>query len=89
MSKISGVIKLILASLVMFFQLKFIEFFYVDSCVDRGGRFLAHEMMCEGENVFISFNLSPTFYILTCVFFGVVILGAFKLLDRLAKRFLH
>lgn len=67
--------------------MKFIEFFYVDSCLDRGGRFLAREMMCEGKAGFISFNVSPIFYILTCVVFGILMLGALKLFDRLSKRF--
>lgn len=89
MVKLKGLIKLVAASLVMFLQLKFIEFFFVDNCLDHGGRFLYREMMCEGEKGFISFNLAPIFYILTCIIFGAIILGALKLIDRLMSKYIR
>lgn len=86
MSKLKIILKLVVVSLVMFLHIKFIEFFYIDSCLDRGGRFLTREMMCEGENGFINFGLSPIFYIITCIVFGVVMLGALKLFERFSKK---
>lgn len=87
MSKLRILIRLGIISFVMFLQLQFVKFFFVDSCVDRGGRFLYEELMCEGENGFISFNLAPAFYILTCMLFGLVGLGMLKLSERLTKKF--
>ncbi|MEK6627406.1 MAG: hypothetical protein AABY53_02175 [Bdellovibrionota bacterium] len=86
MNKLKIFLRMAVVSLAMFFQLQFVKFFFVDSCLDRGGRFLYDELMCEGEKGFISFNLAPVFYILTCILFGLVALGMLKLMERLIKK---
>lgn len=54
--------------------LKFIEFCFVDACIDRGGRFLRQELLCEGEGGYISFfNWSPYFLFTLSLIFGFLI----------------
>lgn len=87
MSKLKIISKLVVVSFVMFFQVKFIEFFYIDSCLDRGGKFLVREMLCESEKGFISFNLAPSFYIITYIIFGIIILGCLCLFEYLWSKY--
>lgn len=75
MKKIETLLRLAVVSLAMYFQLQSVKLLFGDTCLDRGGRFLSDKLMCEGEKGFISFNLAPAFYILVCIFYGLVTVG--------------
>lgn len=82
MSKLGTLFRLSVISLILFLHLQFVKSSFVDSCLDRGGRFLSDKLMCEGETGFISFSLTPFFYFVSCVVFGILTLGVLKLIDR-------
>lgn len=85
MRKLKLALRSVTISLAMFLQLQFVKFFFIDSCLDRGGRFLYDELMCESGEGFISFNLAPVFYILTSIVFGLFVLGMLELVERLTR----
>jgi len=85
MKKIRFLIKWFISSSAMLFQMYFVRFFFSDACMDRGGRFLNRELMCEAKSGFVSFNLGPVFYLLTCAFFGGATLCLLMFVDNFLK----
>lgn len=71
----------LVVSTVLLAHLYFIRFFYGDACIDRGGRFLSDQLMCEAENGFISFSVGPVFYVISCFLFGAFALVLLRLVD--------
>ena len=88
MKKMMLLFSIIAISGLNYLHIKAVEFFYIDTCLDRGGRFLPGKLMCETEQGFISFNPSPALYIFTCVTFGTLtalIFRKFFLLSQNSK----
>lgn len=71
---------------ILLAHLCFINFFYGDACVDRGGRFVSDKLMCEAESGFISFNVGPIFYVVSCFLFGALALALLAGVDRILKK---